>query len=212
MYPLMTSAAVFRVPAVFAQRERVDALANTLDECVESAVGENAFLQRVKKAARLEDEEANAASNDLKALYGQVRQLHEHGLNGVWARIIKNNFAPLFLEPCHYIVGNPPWVNWEHLPDHYRRSTMPLWEHYGLSPKRESGMETILGAAKYDISMLMTYVAADKYLLRGGKLGFVLPQNLFKSTAAGQGSAISLAGQDAYRSTCRRGHAGTESV
>ncbi len=187
VYPLKTSAAVFRVPAVFAQRERVDALANTLDECVESAVGENAFLQRVKKAARLEDEEANAASDDLRALYGQVRQLHEHGLNGVWARIIKNNFAPLFLEPCHYVVGNPPWVNWEHLPDHYRQSTMPLWEHYGLFPKRKSGMETILGAAKYDISMLMTYVAADKYLLAGGKLGFVLPQNLFKSTAAGQG-------------------------
>jgi len=48
-------------------------------------------------------------------------------------------------------------------------------------------MATILGAAKYDISMLMTYVAADKYLIRGGKLGFVLPQNLFKSAAAGQG-------------------------
>ncbi len=187
VYPLRTSAGVFRVHAVFAQRERVDALANTLDECVESGVGENAFLQRVKKAAELDDQEIEAAGGELKTLYRQVRELHEHGLNGVWARIIKNNFAPLFLEPCHYIVGNPPWVNWEHLPDHYRRSTMPLWEHYRLFPKRESGMETILGAAKYDISMLMTYVSADKYLLGGGKLGFVLPQNLFKSAAAGQG-------------------------
>lgn len=187
VYPLKTSAGVFRVPALFAQRERVDALANTLDECVESAVDERVFLQRVKKAAVLDDQESDAASADLKTLFRQVQELHEQSLNGVWARIIKNNFAPLFLDPCHYIVGNPPWVNWEHLPDHYRRSTMPLWEHYGLFPRRESGMETILGAAKYDISMLMTYVAADKYLITGGKLGFVLPQNLFKSAAAGQG-------------------------
>src|SRR5207244_571306 len=40
---------------------------------------------------------------------------------------------------------------------------------------------------KYDISMLMTYVAADRYLRRGGKIGFVLSQTLFKTSGAGQG-------------------------
>jgi hypothetical protein len=113
--------------------------------------------------------------------------LHDQGLNGVWARIIKNAFAPLFIEPCDYIVGNPPWVNWENLPDAYRRSTMPLWEHYRLFPKRDKAMHTILGQAKYDISTLMTYVSVDTYLRSGGKLGFVLPQNLFKTSGAGQG-------------------------
>jgi hypothetical protein len=48
-------------------------------------------------------------------------------------------------------------------------------------------METILGAAKYDISMLMTYVSVDKYLSPCGKLGFVLSQSLFKTAGAGQG-------------------------
>lgn len=187
VYPLKTSAAVFRIPALFAQRERIDALANALDECVESGMSENAFLHNLGKAARLDEKESETTRTELRGLYCQVRGLHDDGMNGVWARIIKNNFAPLFLEPCHYIVGNPPWVNWEHLPDEYRKSTMGLWEHYKLFPRRESGMATILGAAKYDISMLMAYVAADKYLIRGGKLGFVLPQNLFKSAAAGQG-------------------------
>ncbi len=187
VYPLKTSAAVFRIPALFAQRERIDALANTLDECVESGMSENAFLHSIGKAAQLDEKESETTRTELRGLYCQVRGLHDDGMNGVWARIIKNNFAPLFLEPCHYIVGNPPWVNWTNLPDDYRRSTMPLWQHYGLFPKRESGMDTILGAASYDISMLMTYVAADKYLVTGGKLGFVLPQNLFKTAAAGQG-------------------------
>ncbi len=185
VYPLKTSAGVFRVPALFASRERMDALANILDDAVSEAIGEDAFVERIIKPANLEQEEVAAAEKDLRSLYRQLRGLHEEGLNGVWARIIKNAFAPLFLEPCHYIVGNPPWVNWENLPDAYRLQTKPLWEHYGLFP--HGGMDTILGKGKKDISMLMTYVAIDRYLRRGGKLGFVLSQSLFKTSGAGQG-------------------------
>jgi len=187
VYPLKTSVGVFRVPAFFAHRERMDALANTLDEAVESGIKPEVFLSRIEKAAGLTADEMKAAKAELAALFKQLRELHDQGLNGVWARIIKNSFAPLFLEPCHYIVGNPPWVNWEHLPDEYRRSSMPLWEHYGLFPKREKAMDTILGASKYDISMLMTYVAADRYLRRQGRLGFVITETLFKTVGAGQG-------------------------
>ena len=187
VYPLKTSVGVFRVPAFFAHRERMDALANTLDEAVESGIKPEVFLSRIERAAGLTADEMKAAKAELAALFKQLRELHDQGLNGVWARIIKNSFAPLFLEPCHYIVGNPPWVNWEHLPDEYRRSSMPLWEYYGLFPKREKAMDTILGASKYDISMLMTYVAADRYLRRQGRLGFVLTQSLFKTSGAGKG-------------------------
>lgn len=94
---------------------------------------------------------------------------------------------PLRMERFDFVIGNPPWVNWQHLPKAYRQATMPLWEHYGLFPKRPAGMDTILGAAKCDLSMLMTYVAADRYLRQGGRLGFVVPQALFKSAGAGQG-------------------------
>lgn len=185
VYPLKTSVGVFRVPSIFANQERMDGLANALDEAVESGIGDEALCLRLKDYARLEPEEFTASESDLKSLYRQLRQLHEQGLNGVWARIIKNAFAPLFLEPFHYIVGNPPWVNWESLPDDYRLQTKPLWELYGLFP--HGGMDTILGKGKKDISMLMTYVAADRYLRRGGKLGFVLSQSLFKTSGAGQG-------------------------
>ena len=187
VYPLKTSVGVFRIPACCATRERMDALANELDECVETGVATEAFLGRVTKTAALEEEELKAAGEELRGLYEQVRQLHDEGLNGVWARIVKNAFAPVFIEPCHYIVGNPPWVNWESLPDDYRESTMPLWRHYELFPKFDKAMRTILGSAKYDICMLMTYVAGDKYLRNGGKLGFVLTQSLFKTAGAGQG-------------------------
>ncbi len=184
-YLLKTSVGEFRVPAVFAERERMDALANVLDECVESGVGKDAFLYRLRDAAGLPAKEMGEAEEDLVKLFQHLKELHDQGLNGVWARIIKNAFAPLFLEPCDYLVGNPPWVNWESLPDDYRLQTKPLWEHYGLFP--HGGMDAILGKGKKDIAMLMTYVSIDRYLKEGGKLGFVLPQNLFKTSGAGQG-------------------------
>ncbi len=48
-------------------------------------------------------------------------------------------------------------------------------------------MDTILGKGKKDISMLLTFVAADNYLEDRGKLGFVITQSVFKTSGAGQG-------------------------
>lgn len=143
------------------------------------------FAARVAGSGLLEPEEFANSEEAIRALYRQFRDLRTEGVDGVWARIIQNAFAPLFLEPCHYVVGNPPWVNWENLPDEYRLSTKLLWESYGLFP--HGGMDTILGKGKKDISMLMTYVAVHRYLRQGGKLGFLLSQSLFKTSGAGQG-------------------------
>lgn len=185
VYLLKTAVGTFRIPACCAERHRISVLANTLEEAVEAGLGEDVFLQQVRKTVGLHEEELAAAADELRGLYRQLRELHEQGLDGVWARIIKNAFAPFFLEPCHYIVGNPPWVNWENLPDEYRLQTRPLWHRYGLFP--HGGMDTILGKGKKDISMLMTYVCVHRYLRPEGKLGFVLSQSLFKTSGAGQG-------------------------
>lgn len=185
LYKLKTSVGVFDVPETFASKERMEALTNIVDESVESRIGEEAFLERLARTVDIYQSEFEAARGPLAELYRRLAELHGQGLNGVWARIIKNGFAPLFLEPVHYIVGNPPWVNWENLPDDYRQRSIPTWQKYGLFP--HAGMDTILGKGKKDISMLMTYVSMDKYLLPRGKLGFVLSQSLFKTSGAGQG-------------------------
>jgi SAM-dependent methyltransferase len=185
LFTLKTAVGEFQIPVTFADRARMDILANIMDESVDAGVGADAFLFRLQQAAGLDRDEIEAIKDELTKLYSRLCDLHEQGLNGVWARIIKNAFSPLFLEPCHYIVGNPPWVNWENLPDDYRLQVRKLFEHYGLFP--HGGMDTILGTGKKDISMLMTYVAGDKYLRPGGKLGFVITQSVFKTSGAGQG-------------------------
>lgn len=158
-YALRTAVGEFHLPVAYARRERMDALADTLDDAIDAGATDDQFLARLAASTYIDSDEFRSAEEELVRLYSQLKRLHEQGLNGVWARIIKNAFAPMFLESCDYVVGNPPWVNWEHLPDEYRVSMIPVWQHYGLFP--HSGMDTILGKGKKDISMLMTCVVID---------------------------------------------------
>ena len=89
------------------------------------------------------------------------------------------------LEPFEYVVGNPPWIAWDNLPDDYRQATMGLWRRYGLFSL--SGNEARHGGGKKDLSMLMLYAAADRYLEDRGRLGMVITQTLFQSKGAGDG-------------------------
>jgi SAM-dependent methyltransferase len=93
--------------------------------------------------------------------------------------------GPALRETFDGVVGNPPWVTWDNLPREYRERTRPLWESHGLFPHR--GLDTILGKGKKDLSMLMTYASADRFLRDGGRLGFVITQSVFKSASAAQG-------------------------
>jgi hypothetical protein len=84
-----------------------------------------------------------------------------------------------------YVVGNPPWIAWDNLPDEDRQATKPLWERYGLFSL--SGRDARHGGGKKDLSMLMLYAAADRYLKPGGRLGMVITQTLFQTKGAGDG-------------------------
>ncbi|GAG98787.1 unnamed protein product, partial [marine sediment metagenome] len=154
--------------------------ADTLDECIRNKYNPDDFIQRCRT------EGIPVAEEQLhKALYEQLQALDGNNQNGIWARIIKNAFAPIFIGIVDYVAGNPPWVNWENLPEDYRQSTAPLWQSYDLF--RHKGYIAKLGGGKDDISILMTYVAHDKYLKEGGRLGFVITQSVFKTKGGGEG-------------------------
>lgn len=121
----------------------------------------------------------------IEAFYKEIFELEKQNRNGIWARFLKNAFAPMVAEKFDYVVGNPPWIRWGYLSDEYRRATLPLWKHYGLFSLK--GHAARLGGGEKDFSMLFTYAASDYYLARGGKLGFLITQEVLKSKGAGEG-------------------------
>ncbi len=114
--------------------------------------------------------------------YKQILKLEKENKNGIWARFLKNAFAPMFAGIFDFVVGNPPWILWEILSKDYRETTLSLWRDYKLLPLKKT-----YGFSRPDFSMLFVYASADYYLKNGGKLGFLITQEVFKSKGTGEG-------------------------
>jgi hypothetical protein len=113
----------------------------------------------------------------LARLYDKLLKLEKLGKNRIWTSLLKNSFSPMLIGKFDYVIGNPPWINWENLPEFYRNSTKQLWETYNLIGR---------GSFKRDISMLFVARCFDLYVAETGKLSFLVPFTGFKS-AAGAG-------------------------
>lgn len=181
----VTSVGEFALPRSLVKADYIDELANLLEEHVKNDSAPSAFTAALCQKFPLDPKKDSRDIAITEELFLQLRELERQKINGIWARIIKNAFAPLFQPRFDRIAGNPPWINWEHLPDEYRQRTAGLWTRYRLF--EHTGLRARMGSAKDDLSVLMLYVAADKYLKPKGKLGFVITQSIFKTEGGGEG-------------------------
>ncbi len=124
----------------------------------------------------------NDSNPDYKKLYEQIN-CHSPEIKKILINMIINRIEGYLVKKVDIIVGNPPWVNWEYLPQEYRLKSAHLWKDYGIFSVK--GRD--LSFSKEDISVLITYLVIDKYLIENGYLGFVIRQGLFKSAQNGVG-------------------------
>lgn len=180
-----TAVGPFSLPKSLVHAQYIDKLANFLEDAVRLNLDRKQFISKLTSEFPLIEGKDNKDIEVVLSLYEKLLSLEKQNINGIWARIIKNAFAPLFVGEFDYVAGNPPWVNWEHLPEGYRESTKYMWFKYDMAATKGKGKNQFeLGKQKRDISALMTYVSADKYLGEGGKLGFLITQSVFKTNAS----------------------------
>ena len=184
-YEVKTAVGTFLFSHTIVSKQRIQQLANLLEKGIKNNLASDAFQKEVQKELELSEQEMQEASLYLADAYDRLVDLERRGINGIWSRIIKNAFAPYFVGRFDFVVGNPPWVNWESLPEEYRKATATIWKLYDLF--EHTGLRARLGSAKDDISVLMTYVAIDKYLKDKGRLCIVITQTLFKTIGGGEG-------------------------
>jgi len=180
-YRLSTAVGEFVVPSSVVKKGLLTKVLMVIEECVRGNYSLEEFNMRLLREVSLEETEALI----LSGLFVALSRLEREGKNRIWARILKNCFAPLFAGKFDFVVGNPPWVLWDNLPDNYRNSTRLLWQDYGLFTL--SGLEARHGGGKKDISVLFTYVCVDRYLKEQGSFGFLMTQSVFKTRGAGEG-------------------------
>lgn len=189
-YELPSTVGTFRIPRDLVLRQQLGVTTRVLEECLVHGYTTDQMLRRLENELVSPFEYTGAVGE----LYEFMQRLDEEDRDGIWTRIIKNSFAPVFAGRFDVVIGNPPWVNWETLASDYREATGALWEQLGLVSGE--GQEARMREGKKDLAMLMLYVAVREYVKEGGVLGFVVPQTLFKTRGAGAGFRRFWVGND----------------
>lgn len=178
------------------ERDRLDRVFEFMGEAVEGNSEFEHVAEALVSSEDLTDEECAAWFEPLKYTYDQILDLHRKNWNGIWFRIVRNFFWSATAGHFDVVLGNPPWVRWSKLPTTYRNRVKPTCESYGIfsRTKRHGGNEL-------DISAIITYTTADKWLKNNGKLGFVLTGTLFKNPSSAGFRVLKLNDHD-YLNPC----------
>lgn len=179
-FEMETSVGKFWVREELIERGLWNPLLEMIDNYISMEADVDVFKKALRKKVTSEDTRQAAIR-----LYKKFLDLHNQEKDRIWTKVIKNSFAPHLIGKFDYVIGNPPWVLWDNLPERYRNKMKKLWKEYKLFTL--GGTEARHGGGKKDISLFFTYRCMDRYLKDGGKLGFLITQSLFKSKKAGEG-------------------------
>lgn len=110
----------------------------------------------------------------VKCMAESLISLYQSNWDGIWIRIIANFMQIARLSEFDVIIGNPPWVKWEHLPAAYAERI-----------KSECDVRHIFcndggrfGGTQLNICALIANVTATNWLKEGGVQAFLMPDSI----------------------------------
>ena len=115
----------------------------------------------------------------LQSLANSLVRLHRNSWDGIWVRIITNFMMVARLNRFDMIVGNPPWVKWEHLPAAYTRRIKEFCDVRHIFCN-DGGM---YGGAQLNICALISNVVATNWLTEEGTLAFLMPDSIMSQNS-----------------------------
>lgn len=182
-HKIITTVGEFFLHEDIIKRDILQIITSVLEDVISQKGNLEIYLERLK--LKIEKEVYEQHEVYFKNLFKKIKKLETDGKNGVWLRILRNSFAPVYIGKFDYVVGNPPWIRWGLLSNEYRKETNKLWKEYGLFSLK--GFESKLGGGEKDFSMLFLYACIDYYLKKDGRLSFLMTQEVFKTKGAGEG-------------------------
>jgi len=196
-YTIRTHVGVFELPKSIVDKGMLGRLLEAIDRFVRLRYKIDEFKHLAKEELDLNDEELRLVGS----LYENFLKLEQEGRNHVWTSIIKNAFAPLTIVSSYgkfnYVVGNPPWINWENLPEDYRTTSRDLWDAYGL-------LKVVrIGGFKREIAALFVIRCLDRFAENGGKLAFLVPFTIFKNQPGAGFREILAKGKPSSKLMCK---------
>jgi hypothetical protein len=170
------------IPGLILQKGLLAETLNKIENLVYLSTGGGAITEEAAErelsqwlAEHVGAEDTNVVLNLFRVLYS----LEVKNWDGIWCRIIKNHFASAALKDFDVIIGNPPWLKWSALPSAYRRTIKDFCVKYGLFSS-----DKFFGGIESDVSTMVLYSAAEKWLRSGGKLAMLITRSVFKTESS----------------------------
>lgn len=166
------------LPKRFVQLESFGKTMSTLQAMVKtdnSDVLYNVFVNQLST----EEKSSKELLLKIKSLSESLVYLHKNKWDGIWIRIATNFMMIARLHSYDMIVGNPPWVKWEHLPAAYTRKIKEFCDVRHIFCN-DGG---VFGGAQLNICALISNVTASNWLSNDGVLAFLMPDSLMSQNS-----------------------------
>ena len=141
---------------------------------------ENSIVLRNKIVEFFSEDEKNNVTimDSIMKLSEDLVSLHINKWDGIWIRITTNFMMIARLQEHDLIVGNPPWVKWEHLPAAYTRKIKDFCDIRHIFCN-----DGMYGGAQLNICALISNVSATNWLKKDGVLAFLMPDSLMSQNS-----------------------------
>lgn len=178
-YSVMNQKLPFDVilPERFVKMKEFGRVMSQLQSCVKTE-DENILYAVIEDKLSKQEKNSKELVEVLKKLAHNLTELHKNKWDGIWIRISTNFMLIARLNSFDLIVGNPPWVKWEHLPAMYANKIKEL-----CNIKHIFSNDKQYGGTQLNICALISNVTASNWLNEGGMLAFLMPDSIMSQNS-----------------------------
>lgn len=139
---------------------------------------EKILFEMIKGNLSSQERKSSVLIQHLKRMSADLVELHRNNWDGIWVRIATNFMLIARLSQFDLIVGNPPWVKWEHLPSKYAEKIKEL-----CNVKHIFSTRGRFGGTQLNICALISNVVATNWLKQSGILAFLMPDSIMSQNS-----------------------------
>ena len=166
------------LPVRFVESEDFGDIMDDVQSMVQTE-DEDSILAVILQGLTARERQSAKLYTQIKKLAHSLVYLHHNKWDGIWVRIITNYMMVARMKRADMIVGNPPWVKWEHLPAAYTRRIKEFCDVRHIFCN-DGGM---FGGAQLNICALISNVVASNWLSDNGCLAFLMPDSIMSQNS-----------------------------
>lgn len=165
------------LPIRFVKSNKFSKIMNDLQACVKTGDGDVLF-QVLYRYFTEKERSSEELVNEVRKFSNSLAELYNNKWDGIWIRIATNFMLIARLSDFDLIIGNPPWVKWEHLPAVYADRIKKV-----CNIKHIFSGAGQFGGTQLNICALISNVTATNWLGKNGVLAFLMPDSIMSQNS-----------------------------